>query len=100
MIRQCDREAAAKITAVAELRPMMLNGTFDHHPYIEAMSDHREAAIAEVIAWLWEQAAVAEKKCEAATTPEQQRNYAAGSVTCKRLAQAIERSDYLTNPAP
>jgi len=42
-IAQADREAAARLAALAELRPMLLSGRHDDHPYIRIVAAHREA---------------------------------------------------------
>ena len=59
-ITKADRDAAASLVALAELRPMLLSGRHDDHPYIQAFATHREAGElagvrierAAVVAWL------------------------------------------------
>ena len=61
-ITQSDRKAAARLAALAELRPMLLSGSHDDHPYIQIVAAHREAGElagvreerARVVGWLWD----------------------------------------------
>ena len=89
-ITQADREAAASLVALAELRPMLLSGRHDDHPYIRIVAAHREAGElasarierAAVVAWL-----------RAVDWCDESRAY----VDC--FADALERGEHITDPA-
>jgi len=46
-VTQADRDAAASITAMAELREMVAGGDYDEHAYVQAFARHRRATAAE-----------------------------------------------------
>lgn len=49
-VTQADRDAAASITAMAELREMVAGGDYDEHAYIQAFARYRLATAAEFAA--------------------------------------------------
>ena len=83
-ITQADRDAAAKITSAAELRPLILSGRFDEHQYVQAFAKHREAETAAIVAWL---------------RHGEVQNFGSGFRSADRLAKAIESGEHNLLPA-
>lgn len=48
-VTQADREAAAAVAIVSDLRPIILEGRMDWHIYTQAFARHRIAAQAELL---------------------------------------------------
>lgn len=57
-VTQADRDAAALIVVVQELRKIIREGGYDEHDYVQDFARHREVAAAEersrIVAWLRE----------------------------------------------
>lgn len=48
-VTQADREAAASVAVLTEMRDLILAGKADHHA--EPWAEHREQEVAKIVAW-------------------------------------------------